>query len=121
MSALANVLIDKGNFDAAFDLYAQSMIVHQLVLGITHHKTAACYNKIAWFLREQGEYGMAIRPEIARTKYQLAEVLHDVGQIEEGNRLKAEAQQLRLQLVGKLPGEDESQKAYDELVAYFYR
>ncbi|EGE82161.1 hypothetical protein BDDG_05104 [Blastomyces dermatitidis ATCC 18188] len=139
MSALANVLIDKGNFDAAFDLYAQSMIVHQLVLGITHHKTAACYNKIAWFLREQGEYGMAIdylrlslkihtnkhaidrRPEIARTKYQLAEVLRDVGQIEEGNRLKAEAQQLRLQLVGKLPGEDESQKAYDELVAYFYR
>ncbi|KLJ06111.1 hypothetical protein EMPG_10448 [Blastomyces silverae] len=139
MSALANVLIDKGEFDAAFDLYTQSMIVHQQVLGITHHKTAACYNKIASILREQGEFEMAIdylrlslqihtdkhgidtRREIARTKYQLAQVLCDVGQIEQSNRLKAEAQQLRLQLVEKPPREHDSQEAYDKLVAYFYR
>ncbi|KKZ66864.1 hypothetical protein EMCG_07470 [[Emmonsia] crescens] len=138
MSVLANVLIDQGKFDAAFDLYTQSMKVHQQVLGITHYKTAACYNKIAWFLRKEGEYEMAIRylrlslmvhthkhaidtrPEIARTKYQLSEVLYHVGQIEEGGRLETEAQQLRFQLVGKSPGEDESQEAYDELVAYFY-
>lgn len=60
MSALANVLIDQGKFDAAFDLYTQSMKVHQQVLGITHHKTAACYNKIAWFLEKEGEYERAM-------------------------------------------------------------
>ncbi|EER38585.1 pfs domain-containing protein [Histoplasma capsulatum H143] len=61
------------------------------------------------------------RPEIARTMFQLSQLLHDVGQIEEGGKLKAEAQKLRFQLAGKLPGEEESQEAYDELVAYFYR
>ncbi|PGH01896.1 hypothetical protein GX51_04949 [Blastomyces parvus] len=139
MSALAKALLGKDLFDAAFDLYTQSMTVHQQVHGITHHKTAACYNNMAWFLREQGEFDMAIaylrlslkihtdkhgidtRPEIARTKYQLAQVLCDVGQIEKGNQLKAEAQELRFQLNGKKPGVDESEEAYDELVAYFYR
>ncbi|UKZ66307.1 uncharacterized protein TrAtP1_007482 [Trichoderma atroviride] len=139
MSALANVLIDQGKIDAAFDLYTQSMNVHLKVLGPTHHKTAACYNKLAWFLQKQGEYKMAIeylrlslkvhtqkqsvatRPEIARTKYQLSQVLHEFGETKEGDELKAEAQQLRFQLTGKKPGEDESQEAYDELIAYFYR
>ncbi|KAK1241228.1 hypothetical protein MKX08_001202 [Trichoderma sp. CBMAI-0020] len=139
MSALANVLIDQEKIDAAFDLYTQSMKVHLKVLGPTHHKTAACYNKLAWFLQKQGEYKMAIeylqlslkvhtqkqsvdtRPEIARTKYQLSQVLHEFGETEEGDELKAEAQQLRLQLTGKKPGEDESQESYDELIAYFYR
>lgn len=60
MSALANVLIDQGKIDAAFDLYTQSMKVHLKVLGPTHHKTAACYNKLAWFLQKQGEYKMAM-------------------------------------------------------------
>ncbi|EGC47733.1 conserved hypothetical protein [Histoplasma capsulatum var. duboisii H88] len=134
MSALANVLIDKGKFDAAFDLFTQSVKVHQQVLGATHHKTVACYNKIAWFLRKQGDEYLNValkihlqkssidtRPEIARTMFQLSQLLHDVGQIEEGGKLKAEAQKLRFQLAGKLPGEEESQEAYDELVAYFYR
>lgn len=61
------------------------------------------------------------RPEIARTKYQLSQVLHEFGETEEGDELKAEAQLLRFQLTGKKAGEDESQEAYDELIAYFYR
>lgn len=43
------------------------------------------------------------------------------GESEEGDELKVKAQQLRFQLTGKEPGEDESQEAYDELIAYFYR
>lgn len=61
------------------------------------------------------------RLEIPRTKYQLSQVLQDTGETKEGDKLKAEAQQLRFQLAGKKPGEDESQEAYDELIAYFYR
>ncbi|KAK9857762.1 hypothetical protein MYU51_019987 [Penicillium brevicompactum] len=139
MTALGNVLIDQGKFEAAFELYTRGMKVHLEVLGPTHHKTAACYNKLAWFLQKQDQNDRAIaylrlslkvhmrklgvdtRPEIARTKYQLSQVLHLVGEFQESDQLKAEAQDLRLQLTGNLPQESDSQEVYDELVAYFYR
>ncbi|PNP46890.1 hypothetical protein TGAMA5MH_01843 [Trichoderma gamsii] len=137
MSALANVLTARANLTPAFDFYTKSIKVHLRVPG-RHHKTAG-YNKLAWFLQKQGEYKMAIEylrlslkvhtrkqsvdtsPEIARTKYQLSQVLHESVETEESNEPEAEAQQLRFQLIGKKPGEDESREAYDELIAYFYR
>ncbi|KAK2592574.1 hypothetical protein QQS21_009719 [Conoideocrella luteorostrata] len=141
LSGLVNVLIDQEKIDAASDLCEQSMEVHCKVLGPIHHKTAACYNKYAWLLQKKMEHEKAIeylrlslnvhigkqspsidtRPEIARTKYQLAEVLHEHGKSEEGDKLKAEAQELRFQLTGKVPEEDDTLESYDELIAYFYR
>lgn len=65
--------------------------------------------------------GVDVQADIARTKYKLCQVLHEVGRIKEADKLKTEAQQLRFELEGKLAGEDEPEEAYDNLVAYFYR
>jgi hypothetical protein len=53
--ALGNVHSDQGKLSSAFVLHTQSMELLEEILGPTHHKTAACYYKIAWFLHKQGQ------------------------------------------------------------------
>ncbi|KAJ5929903.1 pfs domain-containing protein [Penicillium verhagenii] len=60
MSALGHVLLNQGETAAAFDLYTERLTAHLKTLGPTHHKTAACYNGIAWFLHNQSEDKMVI-------------------------------------------------------------
>ncbi len=65
--------------------------------------------------------GVDVRPEIARTKFKLAQVLEDAGSHQEAHELRTDAQMLRKELKGRDPSEDDSEKDFDELVAYFYR
>jgi len=64
-----------------------------------------------------------VRAETARTKYKLAQVLRDAGQtgIEVWQRLKTEAQELRRELIGKEPDDEDNEASYEGLIAYFYR
>lgn len=72
-------------------------------------------------LEKHEEAGLDRRAEIARTKFKLAEVLHDAGEIVEANKYRSDAGKLRLDITGKRPSETDTEEVYDELVAYFYR
>ncbi|KAH0558898.1 hypothetical protein GP486_004469 [Trichoglossum hirsutum] len=118
---------------------AWAMWALQDILGPTHHKTAASYYKVAWFLHKRKDYNRSIellqltlkvheekervdiRPELARTKYKLSQVLYDAGFQEESQAMKMSAQNLRKELVGKEPDKENVEGSYDTLVAYFYR
>lgn len=61
-----------------------------------------------------------VRREVARTSWKLAQLLSEVGFEEESQDLKLRAQELRRDILGQAWTEDDTEEAYNKLVAYFY-
>jgi tetratricopeptide (TPR) repeat protein len=133
---IGNAYIGLGDLEEALAAHTVAMEIRKEGQGYGY-KLAASLHKDAWILSQQGKNeeaepllrraldiygeGSKTRGEIGRTNYLMATVLAALCREEYGRRAKAVAVQIREDVLGLRPEQEDTQASYDLLVPFEMR
>ncbi|OJD37205.1 nb-arc and tpr domain protein [Diplodia corticola] len=129
--SLGNIYIRKGDLVEAFKLHTSSLSVRRDILGETY-RTAASLHKVAWFLHGRDEQAASEEMLLkaltiyqrsyggkggtGRSTYLMSMVLESLGREEDAKNSKKLAADIRQELLGIPPDEQDNMESYDKLV-----
>jgi len=134
---LGNAHIGLGDLEKALVTHTMALEIREKAPG-NGYKLAASLHKVAWVMAQRGENGEAerllrraldvyddgdkSRGELGRTSYLMASVLAALGREEDARRAKADAAQVRKDVLGLEPrDDDDDQASYDLLIPFELR